>query len=65
MSQPGYEMDSKSRSIVLQTLPEVCSHRSWNLLTARVRTNHVHVIAEAEAPPEKVMNDSRLTRAEI
>jgi REP element-mobilizing transposase RayT len=57
MSQPPYEMDSKSRSIVLQTLPEVCSHRGWNLLAAHVRTNHVHVIVEAEVPPEKVMND--------
>ena len=43
MNQPPYEMDS--------------SHRGWNLLAAHVRTNHAHVIIEAEVPPEKVMND--------
>ena len=50
-------MDSESRAIVLRTLAEVCSHRGWNLLAAHVRTNHVHVIVEAEVQPEKVMND--------
>ena len=57
MNQRPYEMDSDSRAIVLQTLAEVCSHRAWNLLAAHVRANHVHVIVEAEVPPEKVMND--------
>lgn len=57
MNQRPYEMDGDSRAIVLQTLGEVCSHRGWNLLAAHVRTNHVHVVAEAEVPPEKMMND--------
>jgi REP element-mobilizing transposase RayT len=57
MNQPPYEMASGSRAIVLQTLVEVCSHRGWSLLAAHVRTNHVHVIVEAEVPPERVMND--------
>ena len=57
MNQAPYEMDSDSRVIVLRTLAEVCSHRGWNLLAAHVRTNHVHVIVEAEVQPEKVMTD--------
>ena len=57
MNEAPYEMDSDSRAIVLRTLAEVCSHRGWNLLAAHVRTNHVHVIVEAEVQPEKVMND--------
>ena len=57
MKEPPYEMDSISRAIVLQSLPEVCSYRGWNLLAAHVRTNHVHVVVEAGVPPEKVMND--------
>jgi REP element-mobilizing transposase RayT len=56
MNQPPYEMDSESRAIVLQALAEVCSHRGWNLLAGHVRTNPVHVIVEAEVPPEKVMS---------
>jgi len=59
MNQPPYEMDTESRAIVLQKLAEVCSHRGWNLLAAHVRTNHAHVIVEAEVPPEKVMNDCK------
>ena len=57
MDQPPYAMDNESRAMVLQALAEVCSHRGWNLLAAHVRSNHVHVIVEAEVPPEKVMND--------
>ena len=37
--------------------PRSARHRGWNLLAAHVRTNHVHVIVEAEVQPEKVMND--------
>ena len=57
MNQPPYELDSDGRAVVLQAVGEVCRHRGWNLLEAHVRSNHVHVIAEAEVPPEKVMND--------
>ena len=31
--------------------------RGWVLIAAHVRTNHVHIVAEAHARPEKVMND--------
>jgi len=57
MNHPPYELDGDSRAVVLQVLKEVCRHRGWNLLAAHVRSNHVHVVAEAEVPPEKVMND--------
>ena len=33
----------------------VCTE-AGSLLAAHVRTTHVHVIVEAEAPPEKIMN---------
>ena len=57
MDQPLYELDRDRRSAVLGALPEARSHRSWNLLAAHVRTNHVHAIVEGEAPPERIMND--------
>jgi REP element-mobilizing transposase RayT len=56
MQQAAYLLDRESRAVVLQTLREVCVHRCWNLLAAHVRTNHVHVVVEAEVSPEKVMN---------
>ena len=45
MDQPPYGMDER------------CSERHWSLLAAHVRTNHVHIVVEAESRPERVMND--------
>jgi REP element-mobilizing transposase RayT len=45
------------REAVLEALREVCEHRGWGLLAAHVRTNHVHVVVEAEVSPERIMND--------
>jgi REP element-mobilizing transposase RayT len=56
MDQLPYFLDRDRRTVVLEALREVCSHRGWNLLAAHVRSNHVHTVVEAEAPPEKVMN---------
>src|SRR5271170_2995546 len=57
MAQPSYYLDDKRRQAVLASLAERCSDRRWGLLAAHVRTNHVHVLVEAEARPERVMND--------
>jgi REP element-mobilizing transposase RayT len=56
MDQAPYILDRQRRTVVLGTLREVCLHRDWTLLAAHVRTNHVHVVVEAEAAPEKVMH---------
>jgi REP element-mobilizing transposase RayT len=56
MQQAPYALDQEARSAVLEALREVCLHRGWGLLAAHVRTNHVHVILEAEVPPERIMN---------
>jgi REP element-mobilizing transposase RayT len=57
MIQAPYLLDTEGRAVVLQALRDVCVHRRWTLIGAHVRTNHVHVIVEADARPEKVMND--------
>jgi len=56
MDQVPYLLDKVRREAVLDTLHEVCSHRNWSLWAAHVRTNHVHVIVEADVRPENVMN---------
>jgi REP element-mobilizing transposase RayT len=56
MKQAPFELDSDEREVVLESLKEVCLHRKWGLLAAHVRTNHVHLVVEAEARPEMVMN---------
>lgn len=57
MLQTPYSLDRNSQAAVLEALREVRLHRRWILLAAQVRTNHVHVIVEAEVRPERVMND--------
>ena len=57
MNQPPYVLDGESRVVVWQALEQVCQHRGWNLLAAHVRSNHVHIVVEAEVVPEKAMND--------
>jgi Transposase IS200 like len=36
---------------------ERCSQHNWSLLAGHVRTNHVHIVVESEAQPERIMND--------
>ena len=57
MRQAPYMLGVARREAVLEALREVCEHRGWGLLAAHVRTNHVHVVVEAEVPPERIMND--------
>src|SRR6185437_15572039 len=57
MKDQPYEMDANRRKIVLKTFLEVCAYRGWKLLAAHIRRNHIHAIIDAEARPEKVMND--------
>ena len=57
MPQAPYWLDRDSRAAVLAALRGHCVHRGWSLLAAHVRTNPVHVIVEAEARPERVMNE--------
>jgi REP element-mobilizing transposase RayT len=56
MDQAPYYMDPVRRATVLNALRKVCQHRNWDLVAAHVRTNHVHVVVEAEVRPEMVMN---------
>ena len=57
MDQPPYNLDPVRRGAVLEAIREVCTRRGWSLLAAHARTNHVHTVVEAEAPPERVMHD--------
>ena len=57
MRQLPYNMDQKRRDAVLAAILERCKDREWSLLAGHVRTNHVHVVVEADARPERIMND--------
>jgi REP element-mobilizing transposase RayT len=57
MDQPLYVLDLARRSVVLAALHEVCYYRLWTMLAAHVRSSHVHVVVEADAPAERVLTD--------
>ena len=57
MDQAPYELDATRREAVLAAVVERCLDRHWNLLAAHVRTNHVHIVIEADVRPERIMND--------
>lgn len=52
-----YLLNGERRAVVMEALREVCLYRGWILLAAHVRSNHVHVVVEADVGPERVMND--------
>ena len=56
MLQDPYVLDEAARALVLAAIRRHCMYRGWNLLAAHVRSNHAHMIVEAElrqprAPP--------------
>ena len=57
MQHDAYVLDSASRDVVLKAIRAVCIRRSWDLLAAHVRTNHVHAVVCADAEPQRVMVD--------
>ncbi len=57
MDQPPYDLDQNRRQAVLAAIRERCADRKWSLLAAHVRTNHVHIVVDADGPPERIMND--------
>jgi REP element-mobilizing transposase RayT len=57
MLQESYVLDSERRAVVLRALRRHCAYRSWNLLAAHVRSNHVHAVVEATVRPERIMNE--------
>jgi REP element-mobilizing transposase RayT len=57
MLQAPYLLDESRREVVLAAIQKHCAIRCWKLLAAHVRSNHVHVIVDAEIRPEKMMNE--------
>ena len=56
MKQEPCRLDAGTQPVVLKSLEEVCIHKGWTLLAAHVRTNYVHVVVEADQPPELAIN---------
>ncbi len=57
MKQKPYSLDQPRRSIVRDSVIEVCRYRKWSLFALHIRTNHLHSVVGAPSPPEPVMDD--------
>ena len=55
MIQQAYELDQEGRDEVMKAFEEVCLNRGWRLLAAHIRTQHLHLVVDAEERPERVM----------
>ena len=47
----------EERAVIPGVIAEVCRWRAWRLHAAHVRSNHVHVVVGAGAPPSKITGD--------
>lgn len=56
MQEEPYAMDARRRNLVLESVHQVCACRQWTLLSAHVRSNHVHIIVDAADKAERVLN---------
>ena len=57
MLENPYVLDEAARTVVLAAVQKHGAYRGWSLLAAHVRSNHVHIVVEAEAQPERIMNE--------
>ena len=62
---PGGHVGAEERAVVLKAIRQHAAHRGWVLHPVHVRSNHVHVVVEANVRPEKVMTQfkGRASRA--
>jgi len=50
------QLDASQRTVVSETIRKHCDLRQWTIHALNVRSNHIHLVAAADAAPEKVMS---------
>jgi len=54
-SRAAVTLGTEERFLVLRSICRYALKRNWLLYAAHIRSNHVHVVVEADVAPEKVM----------
>ena len=54
MSTPKFKFDRNQRAEVRAAIEEVCRNRTYDLYALNVRSNHAHIVVNAQTKPEKV-----------
>jgi len=49
----------RHRPVVDEVIRAQCDHRGWHVHALNVRSNHVHLVVRADAPPERVMGQCK------
>ncbi len=57
LKSPPFLLNAKSRSVVENTIREVCAFREWPLIAINIRTNHGHVVVGGNTGSDKMLND--------
>jgi REP element-mobilizing transposase RayT len=59
-SESSRVLNRDERAVVDEAIRGVCEHRGWAIHALNVRSNHVHVVVQADVSPERVMNDFKV-----
>jgi REP element-mobilizing transposase RayT len=64
LPRPPFTLDARARAVVDAAIHDQCRHAGWSLQAVHVRTNHVHVVLQGNAPPDRMMSalKARATR---
>lgn len=56
LKRPAIVFSDQQRAEVDRAMRATCRFKQWRVLALNVRTNHAHIVVEAKASPERVMN---------
>jgi REP element-mobilizing transposase RayT len=56
MKRRSIEFSPQQRVVVERAMRSTCEFKQWRVLAVNVRTNHAHIVVNAKASPERVMN---------
>ena len=56
MSETEFSLGKSDRALVLKPVVNTCTHRAWHLYCIHVRTQHIHVILQADVPVDRALS---------
>ena len=59
MKQEAKVFGARAKELIEKTVTELCAFRGWHLFAVNMRSNHLHVVVEAQVSAERVMGDVR------
>ena len=57
LKHPPVTLDSHQRKIVQDVIVRHCNLRQWRLFALHVRTNHIHIVVQADRTIDQVMKE--------